>query len=182
MSLINPWLSSLTTELEVHQSLFYFLWVFAPAPLVCPYIYSMAGCVLRQSRGVPCPSCNILHEKLSPLLDPTTISCQTPGGQINTAVFAFPKKLCCCSYRPQYRIKSVVVDLDHQTTRSAPKSFQQTQAMERRDDKPVGEAQGRGEMIMIDVVRSSNNTQTIMPLPFFSFDLNPWSLLIIMTQ
>lgn len=37
-------------------------------------------------------------------------------------------------------------------------------------------------MIMIDVISSSNNIQTIMPLPFVSSDLNPWVLLIIMTQ
>lgn len=46
----------------------------------------------------------------------------------------------------------------------------------------MGEAQGHGEIIMIDVISSSNNTQTITPLPFFSLDLNPWALLIIMTQ
>lgn len=55
MSLINPWLRSLKTELGV-PSLSSFLWVLAPAPMVCPYIYGMAGCVLRQSIGVPCPS------------------------------------------------------------------------------------------------------------------------------
>lgn len=33
MSLINPWLSSLKTELEVHPSLFHFLWVLVPVPL-----------------------------------------------------------------------------------------------------------------------------------------------------
>lgn len=54
--------------------------------------------------------------------------------------------------------------------------------MERRDDKPVEEVQGHGEMMAIDVISSSNNTQTIMLLPFVSSHLNPWALLIIMTQ
>jgi len=54
--------------------------------------------------------------------------------------------------------------------------------MEGRDGKAAGEAQGHHEMIMINVISSSNHTQAIMPLPFDSSHLNPWALLIVMTQ
>lgn len=106
---------------------------------------------------------------------------------LNTAAFASPKNLplnhtslspLSKSYiaaLPGLSVEQspVVVGLDHQTTRSDPKSLQQTYEMERGDDKPVGEAQGHSEMIMIDVMSSSNNTQTIMLLPFVSLDFNP---------